>query len=95
MDCVLKRSVERPGWWILADRDNLIVIRFKEKQFNDTKEVIFLIDYDDYETIIPNSPEICHTDKYKYVCMLEWLMINHRDLMEVQDDSLRSLIGED
>ena len=82
MDCVLKRSVERPGWWILADRDNLIVIRFKEKQYNETKEVIFLIDYDDYETIIPNSAEICQTDKYKYVCMLEWLIAKHRELIE-------------
>lgn len=82
MDCVLQRSVERPGWWVLADRDNLIVIRFKEKQYNDTKEVVFLIDHEDYEAIIPNSPEYCHTDKYRYICILEWLIANHRELIE-------------
>ena len=82
MDCVLQKSNERPGWWILADRDNLIVIRFKEKQYNDTKEVVFLIDHEDYEAIIPNSPEYCHTDKYRYICILEWLIANHRELIE-------------
>lgn len=95
MDCILKRSTERPGWWILADRDNLIVIRFEDKRYNETKEVIFLIDYEDYENMIRESPEYFHTDKYKYICMLEWLMKNHRDLMEVQNESLRLLIGED
>ena len=95
MDCILQRSTERPGWWILADRDNLIVIRFEDKRYNETKEVIFLIDYEDYENMIRESPEYFHTDKYKYICMLEWLMKNHRDLMEVQNESLRLLIGEE
>lgn len=81
MDCVLQKSNERPGWWILSDRDNLIVIRFKEKQYNETKEVVFLIDHEDYEAIIPDSPEYFHADTFKYVCMLEWLMVNHRELM--------------
>lgn len=81
MDCVLQKSNERPGWWILSDRDNLIVIRFKEKQYNETKEVVFLIDHEDYEAIIPDSPEYFHADKYKYVCMLDWLITNHRELM--------------
>ena len=79
---MLQRSIERPGWWVVADRDHLIVVLFEEHKYHETKEVVFLIDYDDYETIIPNSPEICHTDKYKYVCMLEWLIANHRELIE-------------
>lgn len=86
MDCVLQKSNERPGWWVLTDRDNLIVIRFKEKQYNETKEVIFLIDYDDYEDMIRESPEYFHNDKYKYICMLNWLMQNHRELMNDGED---------
>ena len=82
MDCVLKRSVERPGWWILADRDNLIVVLFEEHKYHETKEVVFLIDHEDYEAIIPNSPEHCHTDKYRYICILEWMIANHRELIE-------------
>lgn len=93
MDCVLKRSVERPGWWILADRDNLIVVRFEEKRYSETKEVVYLFDHDD--ELLSQSPDYYHIDHYKYICMLEWLMQNHSDLMEVQDESLRSLIGED
>lgn len=82
MDCVLTRSKMRPGWWVVADRDNLIVVRFEEKRYNETKEVVFLIDHDDYDEIIPNSPENCHTDQYRYILMLEWLLNNHRGLIE-------------
>ena len=35
MDCVLQKSVDRPGWWILADRHNFIVVRFEEKRYNE------------------------------------------------------------
>lgn len=82
MDCVLQRSVKRPGWWVVADRDNLIVIFFEEHRYNETKEVVFLVDHDDYDEIIPNSPEHCHTDKYRYILMLEWLLNNHREIIE-------------
>ena len=82
MDCVLTRSKMRPGWWVVADRDNLIVVRFEEHKYDETKEVVFLIDHDDYEKMIPHSPEHLHTDQYKYVCVLEWLLINHRELIE-------------
>lgn len=82
MDCVLQRSVKRPGWWVVADRDNLIVIFFEEHRYNETKEVVFLIDHDDYEVLIPNSPEHCHTDQYRYILMLEWLLNNHREIIE-------------
>lgn len=82
MDCVIKRSVQRPGWWVVADRDNLIVVLFEEHKYAETKEVVFLIDPDEYEEMIPYSPDRCHTDKYKYVCLLEWLLNNHRGLIE-------------
>lgn len=93
MDCVLQKSVERPGWWILSDRHNMIVVRFEEKRYNATKEVVYLFDHDD--ELLRQSPDYCHIDYYKYICMLDWLMQNHRDLMDDQDESLRLLIGED
>lgn len=93
MDCLLQKSAERPGWWIVADRDNLIVVRFEEKRYNATKEVVYLFDHDD--ELLQQSPDYCHIDYYKYICMLDWLMQNHRDLMDDQGESLRLLIGED
>lgn len=82
MDCVLQRSVKRPGWWVVADRDNLIVVLFEEHKYAETKEVVFLIDHEDYDEMIPDSPEHCHTDQYRYILMLEWLLNNHRELIE-------------
>lgn len=89
---MLQRSIERPGWWVVADRDNLIVVLFEEHKYHETKEVVYLFDHDD--ELLSQSPDYYHIDHYKYICMLEWLMQNHSDLMEVQDESLRSLIGE-
>ena len=38
----LEQSTEQPGWWVLTDTDNLVVIRFKEHEFNDTQKVTVL-----------------------------------------------------
>ena len=38
----LEKSTEQPGWWVLTDTENLVVIRFQEHQFNDTQKVIVL-----------------------------------------------------
>ena len=32
----LEQSTEQPGWLVLTDTENLVVIRFQEHQFNDT-----------------------------------------------------------
>jgi len=34
----LNKATE-PGWWLVADTQNGVVIKFKEHQFNDTQEV--------------------------------------------------------
>lgn len=40
----LERSQDLPGWWVLTDVDNEIVVRFKDKYFNDTQKVTPLND---------------------------------------------------
>ncbi|MDO5525668.1 MAG: DNA breaking-rejoining protein [Prevotella sp.] len=37
-------SSEHPGWWVLADTENNIVIRWQEHRFNDTQKVSVLND---------------------------------------------------
>ena len=41
MQYVMQQS-ETPGWWVLTDKDNGIVIRFEEHKFNDTQQVTML-----------------------------------------------------
>ena len=36
---------ETPGWFVVTDTENLVVIRFKEHEFNETQKVT-LIDED-------------------------------------------------
>lgn len=40
----LEKSQDLPGWWVLTDTENLIVIRFKEHEFNETQKVTHLDD---------------------------------------------------
>lgn len=41
---VLEESQGLPGWWVLTDRVNEIVVRFKDKDFNGTQKVTPLND---------------------------------------------------
>ena len=43
MSYVMQKS-ETPGWWVLTDTENRIVVRFEEHKFNDTQEVTMLED---------------------------------------------------
>lgn len=40
----LTQSSEHPDWWVLADTENNIVIRWQEHHFNDTQKVSVLND---------------------------------------------------
>lgn len=33
---------ETPGWWVLTDIENMVVIRFREHEFNETQKVSLL-----------------------------------------------------
>ena len=65
----LSQSNDKMGW-VLADKDNLIVIKWINKRFNDTQEVVTLDDFD---------PE-----KFQRLArfmreMGDWLVENHPD----------------
>ena len=45
----LAKSQDLPGWWVLTDTKNFVVVKFKEHEFNDTQKVTFL--YDDKSVI--------------------------------------------
>lgn len=38
----LEPSTQRPGYWVLADTENEIVILFEEHNFNETQEITLL-----------------------------------------------------
>lgn len=40
----LEKSKEKEGWWVLTDTENLVVIKFKEHEFNESQKVSFLDD---------------------------------------------------
>ena len=35
----LEKSQDLPGWWVLTDTENLVVIKFKEHEFNETQKI--------------------------------------------------------
>lgn len=41
---ILQESQELPGWWILTDIENEVVVKFKDKDFNGTQKVTPLND---------------------------------------------------
>lgn len=38
----LEKSKEQPGWWVLTDTENLVVIKFEEHKYNETQKYICL-----------------------------------------------------
>lgn len=38
----LERSQDLPGWWVLTDTENMVAIRFKENDFNNSQKVTIL-----------------------------------------------------
>ena len=45
----LERSQDQPGWWVLTDTESLVVVKFKEHEFNDNQKVTFI---DDDQSVI-------------------------------------------
>ena len=46
---ILEKSQDLPGWWILTDAENLVVLKFKEHEFNESQQVTFI---DDDQSVI-------------------------------------------
>lgn len=40
----LDKSNDLPGWWVITDLKHLVVVRFKEHEFNETQQVTLLDD---------------------------------------------------
>ena len=38
----MQKSQDRPGWWVLTDAENLVVLKFKEHEFNESQQVTFI-----------------------------------------------------
>lgn len=83
---LLEKSKDNVGWWVLSDRLNLVVIRFKERQFNETQRVSFLSDEMERHPDVREIPRILRE-------MADWLVIRHRSVatnephgMEIDDD---------
>lgn len=49
----LEKSKEQPGWWVLTDTKNLVVIKFEEHKYNETQRVYLL-----KESEMISSPDI-------------------------------------
>lgn len=47
----LEKSQDLPGWWVLTDTENLVVVKFKEHEFNESQKVTFI---NDDKSIIEN-----------------------------------------
>lgn len=41
---ILEKSKDLPGWWVFTDTENLVVIRFQDRAFNETQRVTVLED---------------------------------------------------
>lgn len=39
---ILEKSQDLPGWWVLTDAENLVVLKFKEHEFNESQHVTFI-----------------------------------------------------
>lgn len=45
----LKKNEDMPGWWVFTDTENLIVIKFKEHEYNETQRIT-VIDEERFNT---------------------------------------------
>ncbi len=45
----LEKSQDLPGWWVLTDTENLVVVKFKEHEYNESQKITFI--GDDQSTI--------------------------------------------
>lgn len=38
----LEKIQDLPGWWVLTDTENLVVLKFKEHEYNESQQITFL-----------------------------------------------------
>ncbi len=75
----IEPSTQRPGWWVLTDSKNEIVILFEEHNFNDTQDVKIL----DYKKLFDSCGD---KEPATYIArqlreMSEWAAQRHPDIV--------------
>ena len=40
----LEKSQDMPEWWVLTDTENLVVVKFKEHEYNESQKITFIDD---------------------------------------------------
>ena len=40
----LEKSQDLPRWWVLTDTENLVIVKFKEHEFNESQKITFIDD---------------------------------------------------
>ena len=69
---ILQKSNQSKGRWVLTDTKNLIVIRFREHEFNTSQKVTLLEDFD--------INKIAGITQYLRE-MGDWMVENHKELL--------------
>lgn len=67
----LQQSAQQQGWWVLTDKENGIVCRFHEHEFNETQKMTFLEDVKN-----PDASQIARLMRE----MGDWLATHHYNI---------------
>ena len=67
----LQQSAQQQGWWVLTDKENGIVCRFHEHEFNETQKMTFLEDIKN-----PDASQIARLMRE----MGDWLATHHYNI---------------
>lgn len=69
----IEPSTQQNGWWAVTDTENLIVVRFREHQFNETQQVTVL----DESKFAPISAATATQVAHIMCEIADWLRANH------------------
>lgn len=72
----LEKSTEQSGWWVLTDTENLIVLKFKEHNFNEEQKVTMLD-----ESRFTGQPGMATQIARIMREMCDYMQANHYDLL--------------
>lgn len=74
----LEKSKDLPDWWVLTDTENLVVVRFKEYEYNETHKVSLLKD-DIFRGVSPTEAAAKMAKVMREIA--DYLVQNHSDLV--------------
>lgn len=71
----LERSKDRPKWWVLTDTENLVVLKFREHEFETSQEITLL-----NEDEMMKEPDCANKLAKIFAEMGDWMAENHLSL---------------